>query len=94
MAMSDAITARAGNDGALLCEFDGRVLELWNGPSERYLAEELVLQKRKDKDGGAEVFIVPDGNGPRFDLWFGPDELANMEKLLAALTKAGMKTGG
>ena len=27
--MAEVIRARAGNDGVLLCEFDGRVRELW-----------------------------------------------------------------
>lgn len=89
--MSEPIQARAGNrEPLLLCEFDGRVLELWDSPSSRYLAERLELQKRKDdKDGGATIFLM--SSGGRRELYFGPDELANMEKLLAAMAAAGMR---
>jgi hypothetical protein len=89
--MSEMISAKAGNrEPGLLCEFDGRVLELWNSPSDRYLASELTLQKRKDdKDGGVTLLIMPSGS--RIELYFAPAELANMEKLLAALVAAGMQ---
>ncbi len=89
--MSEIISAKAGNrDPKLLVEFDGRVLELWSSPSNRYLATQLQLQKRKDdKDGGVTVFLM--SSGGRVELYFAPDELANMEALLAALTDAGMQ---
>jgi hypothetical protein len=91
--MSDVIQARAGNNGVLLCEFDGRVLELWNNPSQRYLAEEIVLQKRKDeKGGGVTLYVVP-RNATRMELYFEPDQLADMEALVTALTGAGMRSG-
>jgi hypothetical protein len=92
--MSETIQAQAGNtDPRLLCEFDGRVLELWSAPSARYLASHLVLQKRKDeKDGGVTLFVLP-GRGSRLELYFGPDEVANMEKLVGALVEAGMTNG-
>lgn len=91
--MAELIQARAGNDGDLLCEFAGRVLELWGNPSERYLAEQLVLQKRKDdKGGGATLYIVPQ-DATRMELYFETDQLANMESLVAALTSAGMQAG-
>ena len=89
--MSEIISAKAGNNEPFVwCDFDGRVLEVWNAPSERYLANGLTLQKRKDeKDGGATIFLVP--RGRRLELYFGPDEVPNMERLLAALVAAGMQ---
>jgi hypothetical protein len=89
--VSDIISAKAGNrDPLLLCDFDGRVLELWESPSSRFLASTLTLQKRKDeKDGGVTVSLLT--TNARRELYFGPDELANMEALLAALAAAGMQ---
>jgi hypothetical protein len=89
--MSEIISAQAGNsEPKLQCEFDGRVLELWNSPSDRYLASGLTLQKRKDdKDGGVTLFLMP--RGSRIELYFAPDELAAMEQLVAALLAAGMQ---
>jgi hypothetical protein len=89
--VSDVIQARAGNrDPKLLCEFDGRVLELWSSPSDRYLADQLQLQKRKDdKDGGVTIFLLSPGQ--RIELYFGPDEVANMDALVAAMAAAGMQ---
>ena len=89
--MSEPISATAGNrEPGLPCTFDGRVLELWNSPSDRYLASQLTLQKRKDdKDGGVTLLIMP--SGTRIELYFAPSEVANMEKLLAALIAAGMQ---
>jgi len=90
--VAEVIQARAGNDGTLLCEFDGRVLELWSNPSQRFLAEQLVLQKRKDeKGGGVTLYVVPE-RAMRMELYFEADQLANMESLVAALSSAGMRT--
>ncbi len=91
--MAATTQARAGSGATLLCEFDGRVLELWQSPSQRFLAERLVLQKRKDeKDGGVTLLIVPQG-AARMELYFEPDQVADMEALVAALTSAGMQAG-
>jgi len=38
------------------------------------------------------LYIIPDGS-TRIQMSFLADEVANMEKLLTALTKAGMKEG-
>jgi hypothetical protein len=93
MIMATTTQAKAGSGGVLLCEFDGRVLEIWSSPSQRYLVENLVLQKRKDeKDGGVTLFVVPD-RASRVELYFEPEHVANMEALVAALKSAGMRTG-
>jgi hypothetical protein len=90
--VAEVIQARAGNDGVLLCEFDGRVLELWSNPSQRFLAEQLVLQKRKDeKGGGVTLYVVPD-RAMRIELFFEADQFGAMETLVGALTGAGMRS--
>ena len=41
--MAEVTQARAGNDGVLLCEFDGRVLELWSNPSQQLANTESLV---------------------------------------------------
>jgi hypothetical protein len=88
--MSDVVQVNAGPNADLLFEFDGRVLEIFYAPSNRYLASDLTLQKTKnDKDGGVTAYLL--SSGGRIEVYFPPGELAAMEQLFTALEGAGMQ---
>jgi hypothetical protein len=92
--MADKIDAKAGMKGQVLCSFDGQLLELFGtGPSGsvRIMAAQSRLKPKKkpEKDGGQTIYIIGPGMTGRQELYFAPDEVANMQKLVDALKAAG-----
>jgi hypothetical protein len=92
-AMAETIQARLGNNGALLADFDGRVLEIFGAVSgsTRWLASQLVIKRLKDsKDGGTNFRLLTGlGGGMPHELAFPPEYTAEGDQLIQALYAAG-----
>jgi hypothetical protein len=90
--VSETIEVKA--DQGILCSFDGRVFELWGwGPSDRYLAKQLVLMKKRKegKDGRVTLNLKADGAARRLELSFEAGDVPGMERLVQAMLEAGLR---
>jgi len=94
--VSDKIDVKGGPESNVQITFDGEALELVG-----YTATVLHLPKGKlrlkrkkkpEKDGGQVMYFVHPLSSSRIEIYFKPEDLAGMEKLVDALLAADVDT--